>query len=277
MKIVGISGQASSGKDTVAQRLVENHGYVQMAMADPIKRFGKEVFGFTDTQLWGPSEARNAHDMRYTFCELRSSNVKFGPGFSTRGLSKVCDGNWAVSAKALLEYGPEWLEEVLPNSDDPKKDMELLCFWFKTLGHLYPELSPRIMLQHLGTEWGRAAASEDIWVNCLLRNAVPVLKGHLYSQSCGIDMESLLPSPTGVVVSDIRFKNELNAIKDAGGKLIRICRPATDLAATKTGITSHPSEEEQKQFTDDMFDVIIMNNQLLEELLSSIDVIAETL
>ena len=35
--IIGLSGWARSGKDTVANHLVKNHGFVKMAFADPMK------------------------------------------------------------------------------------------------------------------------------------------------------------------------------------------------------------------------------------------------
>lgn len=36
--IVGLSGYAQSGKDTVAKNLVENHGFIRIAFADPIRQ-----------------------------------------------------------------------------------------------------------------------------------------------------------------------------------------------------------------------------------------------
>jgi len=272
MRIVGISGQMGSGKDTVAAHLVEHHDYLQMALADPIKRLGKYVFAFTNEQLWGPSECRNAVDDRYTLCEIRSSNTKFGPGLTTKGLAKVCDGGWLIAAKALLEYGPEWLEEVLPDRD-VNEEMKILCKAFASLGHKYPELSPRVMLQYFGTEWGRDR-EHGIWVKCLFRNATKVLKGHGYRRDVGVGG---LSYGSGVIVSDIRFKDELEAFKDVGGKLIRIHRKETDEDAAKIGISCHPSEQEQKEFKDDMFDVIIQNNGSLKELLKNVDDIAVVL
>ena len=57
--IVAVSGVAGSGKDTFSDYLVVDHGFCRLALADPLKRFCQEVFGFTDRQLWGPSEARS--------------------------------------------------------------------------------------------------------------------------------------------------------------------------------------------------------------------------
>jgi hypothetical protein len=65
VNIIGIAGRAGSGKSTVADILVKEHGFVCVSLADPMKRFLKEIFQFSDEQLWGPSEKRNAPDKRY--------------------------------------------------------------------------------------------------------------------------------------------------------------------------------------------------------------------
>ena len=38
-RIIGIAGKARSGKDTIAQYLIEHLHYMRVGMADPIKRF----------------------------------------------------------------------------------------------------------------------------------------------------------------------------------------------------------------------------------------------
>lgn len=63
--IIGLVGLAGSGKDTVADMLQRFHGFRKVAFADPLKRIARDVYDFTDEQLWGPSEYRNAADLRY--------------------------------------------------------------------------------------------------------------------------------------------------------------------------------------------------------------------
>lgn len=65
MKILGISGLARSGKDTCADIIVKNYGYVKIAFADKIKRICRDLYGFSYEQLWGPSELRDMPDYRY--------------------------------------------------------------------------------------------------------------------------------------------------------------------------------------------------------------------
>lgn len=65
MIIIAFSGVAGSGKSTATDYLVKHYGFEVVSFADPIKRICRDVFGFSDEQLWGPSAMRNAPDLRY--------------------------------------------------------------------------------------------------------------------------------------------------------------------------------------------------------------------
>lgn len=57
MKIIGITGRAGAGKDTVGSMLVYEHGFHRLALADPIKRGLEAMFGFGAT-IWDDREAK---------------------------------------------------------------------------------------------------------------------------------------------------------------------------------------------------------------------------
>jgi hypothetical protein len=83
----------------------------------------------------------------------------------------------------------EWREQVDP-------------WWSKRLD--MPNLTPRWVLQYWGTEVCRKGFHDDIWIASLenkLRN-----------------------SKDDIVISDVRFPNEITAIHNAGGKVIRVTR-----------------------------------------------------
>lgn len=63
--IVGVVGRKRSGKNTISDYLVKNYGYVEYSYAEPIKRGCKEMFGFTDAQLWGTEQDKEAVDPRW--------------------------------------------------------------------------------------------------------------------------------------------------------------------------------------------------------------------
>lgn len=53
MKIIGIVGKKRSGKDTVADYLVQNYGYIKLSFASPLKEIIKTLFDFDDEQING--------------------------------------------------------------------------------------------------------------------------------------------------------------------------------------------------------------------------------
>ena len=47
LKLIGVHGKARSGKDTVARILVDEHGFVRTAFADPLKAASAVLFGWS--------------------------------------------------------------------------------------------------------------------------------------------------------------------------------------------------------------------------------------
>lgn len=52
--VVGLVGKKYAGKDTVADYLVDNYGFVKLAFAEPLKQACETVFGFSHEQLYDP-------------------------------------------------------------------------------------------------------------------------------------------------------------------------------------------------------------------------------
>lgn len=73
-------------------------------------------------------------------------------------------------------------------------------------------VSPRFLLQTLGTEWGRNTVHPDVWVRITARRLDALV-------SRGIET---------VVLTDVRFPNEATLIRDRGGEVWRIDRPGTE-------------------------------------------------
>lgn len=76
-RIIALVGKKRTGKDTVAQYIVEKYGYTNAKFADPLKRAVKEFFNFTDRQIeidketvdprWGITPR---HAMQFIGCEV---------------------------------------------------------------------------------------------------------------------------------------------------------------------------------------------------------------
>jgi hypothetical protein len=134
--LFGVSG---SGKSTLGNNLHQRFGYCSIGFADPIKRAAKEIFGFADGHLYGPSPLR----------ETPYEAFKFGG---------VC---------------PSCLEDCYytnPESSEEEK-RTWLCESCETA---YPRyITPRLALQTLGTEWGRGLC-EDIWARACFLHMRPL-------------------------------------------------------------------------------------------------------
>lgn len=248
--VIGLLGHAGVGKDTVAEmiapvHLVELDGAlvdirallrsraprgvlsptppenalrptaVQIALADPLKEFCYKVYDFTLEQLWGPSAARNAPDKRYS---RQHSAHAWGPADTDHPDGAPCTRCGQVNPLAPIGVCTDYL-------------------------------TPREALQQLGTEWGRQMHA-DTWVRMALRRAArftelriqkPGADAHTFAPNWVIEQHNL------VVVSDVRFLNEVAAFASKGHEVWRILDPDPErLAGAPTnGMHAHLSETEQ--------------------------------
>ncbi len=99
--------------------------------------------------------------------------------------------------------------------------------------------SPRYCLQTLGTEWGREFISQNFWVD-LTMHAV----------------DNLLAVSESVVIDDVRFPNEVKAVKDSGGRIFRVMRDQDPIPEA-----GHKSEGQILEF-----DACILNNGSIADL-----------
>jgi hypothetical protein len=139
--IIGICGFIGSGKDTIADYLVNFHGFRRESFANSLKDAVSYVFGWDRTMLEGRTK----------------------------------------QSREWRERRDEW--------------------WSQRLGM---DITPRYILQQWGTEVCRKNFHDDIWIASLenkLRN-----------------------SQDDVVITDCRFPNEIKAIRNAGGRVIRVVR-----------------------------------------------------
>jgi len=51
--IIGFAGKKGSGKDTLANYLIEKYNFKRVAFGDPVKEVCRILFGFNDEQLYG--------------------------------------------------------------------------------------------------------------------------------------------------------------------------------------------------------------------------------
>ena len=138
-------------------------------------------------------------------------------------------------------------------------------------------LTARYALQTLGTEWGRDCYG-NVWIEYGVNTAKKLLadpyrrydpkRGLYWIENPRFGQEVIDEAPLGVVFSDLRFRNEFDAVKSANGILVRVKRTGAD---GKTGVAGHASEEEQKTIPDSEFHLIITNDGTLEDLYDKIE------
>ena len=228
--VCGINGEAGHGKDLVADWLCDHFHFCKVGFADVMKRFSQKLFNFTDDQLWGPSDKRNAKDDR-----------------------KV----WDAAVQNFQNVAGILISEAVPASQGIGAYKSLLT-WFSSIrkqcegGKL--EFSPRTILQTLGTEWGRNI-SPDLWSTFVFERVLPLLKaGYTYSQRHGVGAKMPIPY-RGVVIADVRFISEINTIKVFGGTVARVKRMSLiNKEADIGGVKNHVSEKEMKGIPDSDFD-----------------------
>lgn len=63
--VIGLCGPAGSGKSTVASYLVEKYGAQKHSFTGPLKEMVKRALSFTDEQVYGTQEQKEAIDPRY--------------------------------------------------------------------------------------------------------------------------------------------------------------------------------------------------------------------
>jgi hypothetical protein len=201
--ILGICGLIGSGKDTIADYLVNFHEFKRDSFAGSLKDAVAFVFGWDREMLEGRTKQSR-----------------------------------------------EWRERVDP-------------WWSKRLN--MPNLTPRWILQYWGTEVCRKGFNDDIWIASL---------------------ENKLQNTTdNVVISDCRFSNEIAAIKNAGGKVVWVKRGPLPMWYDTALAANRGNEIEKKLMIESgihasewswigtEFDAIVDNNQGIEDLYRSIELL----
>lgn len=192
--LIGIGGLLQHGKDTVADYLVEKHGWVKMGMSDPLNE------ALLILNPWVKIDNYISHPIMRV--------VQFDPGFY------------------------------------PYQEI------YATLGYVRAKKIPdvRAYLQRLGTEVGRNLLGENIWVN-----------------AAEMKIEKLTAEGKNVILTGVRYPNELALIHRQGGELWWVERPSLVNADSSA---SHSSEN---SVTREDFDLVVYNDGTLAELYETVD------
>lgn len=144
----------------------------------------------------------------------------------------------------------EYKETTLPESwwvfEIPNTDRGVTVYPYLKYKEEYNEkflvkVTPRWLLQRIGTDCFRCVISPDFWVNALF---------------CSME------EGNNYVITDVRFPNEADMVKSNGGMLIRLNRAGYIFS-------NHISETALDCY--DGFDHVVENNGTIDELYKKID------
>lgn len=105
----------------------------------------------------------------------------------------------------------------------------------------------RRLIQTLGTDCGRNMIGNNVWVDATFKG---MNAGHIVDYA----------------IQDVRFPNEAKAIKDRGGKVIRINKP---------GVGPYNNHESEIALDDWHFDTYIQNEGSIEDLHGQVNHVVE--
>jgi hypothetical protein len=127
---------------------------------------------------------------------------------------------------SMFGWGEEHSDGDLKEVDDP--------FW---------GFSPRHAYQTFGTEWARNTLGEDIWIKFMER------------QHCMLKQDAVRQQRDSLfIITDVRFPNEVKAIKEKNGLIISVVNEATEAE-----VMPHSSEAHIKDIRNQA-NFVIENN-----------------
>jgi hypothetical protein len=249
--IVGISGKKQHGKDTVAKMI----------------------------QYLAFNPKRNSEFTLENFLKQSYGYRKISSGWKTKSFAGKLKQIVALLIGCTIEQledndfkekplGEEWrVYRLYKNFTYYLIDKETYDKMENMNGYDTLVLTPRLLLQLIGTECGRQIIHPNIWVNALMSDYYCPYCGFVdsgpdNSNECYKGKDHELPN---WIITDVRFPNEAEAIKQRGGVVIRINNPrieSTDKHLSETSLDSYKG-----------FDATITNSGDLDKLLYEVNLI----
>ena len=285
--LIGISGKVGSGKDTVGKILQYLSAGDELSKTTPNLIADWEYDWYAGTKMGNYQIKKFADKLKDIACLLLGCTREQLEDREFK--EKELGEEWWYYCHNLLFDGEKKMISY-PEADDTIKD--------NTSWHIV-QLTPRKLLQLLGTEAGRGIIHPNIWVNALFAdytsnfipckewrkdreninclcggvNAMGENKGITYCESKG--------NPPNWIITDVRFPNEVKAIEDRGGIVIRIDDSNMKIGNIhdEVGITTkgawraasvgfkHPSETALDDYN---FKHVIENDGSIEDLIEKV-------
>lgn len=265
--IIGINGKINSGKDTVGN--IIQHLTADFSTEDIIKMYEENNIFINNITTW--EIKKFADKLKDIVCLLLNCTRE-----------QLEDREFKEK-----ELGEEWWYVKLDN-----KLITLTEYYNYISGTTYVKkekdiikLTPRKLLQLLGTDCGRNIIHPNIWVNSLISEYKPSDLWYAKSRRLG----KTIPKPFGYpnwIITDLRFPNELKSIEDRKGITIRVNRTLYEDCTCirheesngcthcdytgKFEIVSDNSHFSETALDNFKFNYIIDNNSTIEDLVKKV-------
>lgn len=245
--IIGISGKKQHGKDTVANIImwIAYHRIVhEQSIENPVYSIHEWLANPTQAGYnW--QKKQFAGKLKEMVCMLIGCTME-----------QLEDNTFKETP-----LGEEWQCWIIPDGKYPRLfPLDVDISWIaKGEKYFKRVMTPRMLLQLLGTDCGRNIIHPNIWINATMAD----YKLERYEPSIAdkIMRTENLGYPNWII-TDVRFPNELQAVKDRGGIIIRVNRQGAmshDLHASETALDDYKN-----------FDAVIENNSDLDHLIESV-------
>jgi hypothetical protein len=223
MAIIGISGKMQSGKSTVAK-------VIQYLISES-KVLNKDQFPLSFEDFLQNEESNNDGAWEiHSFADALKDIVCILTGCTRKQLEDINFKNSKLPdewirygyADGFFKYYKNGKEEIKMNNRQCSKEryeLEVRTNW-ETAYKVHPTY--REILQYIGTDLFRNKLHENVWINAIFSKYKPEYK---YNDNSKATVDSWHhTSLPNWIISDVRFLNEIEAIKDRGGIIIRCDR-----------------------------------------------------
>lgn len=288
IKLIGLSGRAGAGKSTVAEFIAPTSPVVLSKYNNPWAYILSNLFGWKYDELDQFIEVSTNPNVIRSCCSL--SNLPDDPIWHKSVLDAF---DWTYSA--LQKFDPDIMNHITNEFEAPEQEHQLNAKWIqisfadplkriciplsglsypillgvdytgRTIRELpinqvvpdfwHPTLSGRQMLEQIGTDVFRSV-DDEIWIKLAKRR-----------------INEYNARGIGVVISDVRFRNEADMIRNAGGQLWFISRQPGDLVLSDDDQKTHVSKWEFLTFIDVDNDIIILNRDSITNLLLKVSIL----
>ena len=277
--LIGISGKIGSGKDTVG-KILQILSYFEKANITFSKELVLDFLKDFNLDLnQSPYQIKKYADklkeivcllIGCTRADLESHEFK----------EKELGEEWVAYKVFTQKY--HYNEYELFNNRESAESFAFQHYGSDIKGRVITiKLTPRLLLQLLGTDCGRDIIHPNIWINALFADYTKHQRYERGTETVGLtdgktvvyyEIPNVEYDYPNWIITDVRFPNEAQAIKDRGGIVIRVNREESVLykgVKHVKGLKSinHPSETSLDNYD---FDHVIDNNGTIDELIGKV-------